>query len=158
MSQPFKALFLVTLAAFLPSALRAEETVLTVSGIGEPREYDRAALADLGAVEMTTSTIWTDGQQSFKGVPLSVILSDLGVTEGTIKARALNDYSIDIPAEEVLGQDWPIIAYLLNGANMSVREKGPLWLVYPYDSDPAYKTEVIYSRSIWQLDRLEIEN
>jgi len=39
---------------------------------------------------------------------------------------------------------------------MSVREKGPLWVIYPYDSDAKFRTEVIYSRSIWQLDRLAI--
>jgi hypothetical protein len=38
---------------------------------------------------------------------------------------------------------------------MSVRDKGPLWVIYPYDSDD-YRSEVIYSRSIWQLDRLEV--
>lgn len=156
--QVLRALFVIAVTTLLPSEMRAEGTILTVSGFGELKEYDRSALVDLGAVEMVTTTIWTDGEQTFKGVPLSVILSDLGVSEGTIKARAINDYAIDIPAEEVVGQDWPIIAYSRNGGEMSVREKGPLWLVYPYDSDPAFKTEVIYSRSIWQLDRLEIKD
>jgi hypothetical protein len=40
---------------------------------------------------------------------------------------------------------------------MSLREKGPLWVIYPYDSDPAYRTEETYSRSIWQLNRLAAE-
>jgi hypothetical protein len=44
----------------------------------------------------------------------------------------------------------------MDGNAMSVRDKGPLWVIYPYDSDAAYRTEVIYSRSIWQLDRLEV--
>ena len=39
---------------------------------------------------------------------------------------------------------------------MSIRDKGPLWVVYPYDSSADYRTEVIYSRSIWQLDRIEV--
>lgn len=47
-----------------------------------------------------------------------------------------------------------ILAYLLDGQPMSVRDKGPLWLVYPYDASPAFRSEVIYSRSIWQLDRI----
>ena len=50
----------------------------------------------------------------------------------------------------------PIIAYRLNGDRMSVRDKGPLWVVYPYDSDQVYQTEVIYSRSIWQLYRIDV--
>ena len=50
----------------------------------------------------------------------------------------------------------PIVAYRMDGETMSVRDKGPLWIVYPYDSDADYRTEVIYSRSIWQLDRIEV--
>ncbi len=40
---------------------------------------------------------------------------------------------------------------------MSVREKGPLWIVYPYSSSPEFQNEVIYSRSIWQLNRITVE-
>ena len=39
---------------------------------------------------------------------------------------------------------------------MSLRDKGPLWIVYPFDSNPSYSTEVTYARSIWQLDRIEV--
>ena len=39
---------------------------------------------------------------------------------------------------------------------MTLRDKGPLWLVYPYDADTAYQSEVIYARSVWQLDRIEV--
>jgi hypothetical protein len=40
---------------------------------------------------------------------------------------------------------------------MSLREKGPLWIIYPFDSSPEYQTELIYSRSIWQLNRIEVQ-
>ncbi|MFM7446066.1 MAG: oxidoreductase, partial [Tabrizicola sp.] len=50
----------------------------------------------------------------------------------------------------------PILAYLQNGEPMSVREKGPLWVVYPYDLKAEYQTEVTFSRSIWQLVRLDL--
>ena len=46
----------------------------------------------------------------------------------------------------------------MNGDVMLVRNKGPLWVVYPYDENPEYRSEVIYSRSIWQLDRIEVIN
>ena len=32
----------------------------------------------------------------------------------------------------------------------------PLWLIYPYDHNQAYQAELIYSRSIWQLVRLDL--
>jgi hypothetical protein len=39
---------------------------------------------------------------------------------------------------------------------MSVRDKGPLWVIYPYDAVPEYKSERIYARSIWQLVSIEV--
>lgn len=150
---------LIAFAIFLgtPAVAIAEGVLLTVSGSGAEWSYDRAALETLEQVEMVTTTIWTEGDQTFTGVPLSVLLSEAEVTEGTIKATAINDYAVSIPVDEVLGSDWPIVAYALNGEPMSVRDKGPLWIVYPFDADPTYRSEVIYSRSIWQLDRLVIE-
>jgi hypothetical protein len=44
----------------------------------------------------------------------------------------------------------------MNGAEMSIRDKGPLWIVYPYDASDDFRSEVVYSRSIWQLDRIEV--
>ena len=99
--------------------------------------------------------MWTEGMQSFEGVSLHSLLDMLDVTSGTVIASAVNDYRIEIPIAEIT-PDAPIIAYMHNGEEMSVRDKGPLWIVYPYDSDSQYQSEVVFSRSIWQLNRIEI--
>lgn len=139
----------------LPTAVLAEQVLLTLTMGDETREYDLAALEALGNTEFTTSTIWTEGPQTFEGVPLNALLENAGIETGTLIATAINDYAVEIPVAEAL-EEGPVIAYARNGASMSVRDKGPLWLVYPYDSDEAFQTEVIYSRSIWQLDRMEV--
>jgi hypothetical protein len=117
--------------------------------------FDVDMLRSLGETGFETSTIWTEGTQAFAGVPLRALLDRLGVGGGTLLATAANDYSIELPVAS-LEAEAPIIAYARNGQPMSLRDKGPLWIVYPYDSDAAYRTEVIYARSIWQLDRLEV--
>ena len=68
---------------------------------------------------------------------------------------ALNDYKVVMPLSDV-ESDVPIIATRMNGAPMSVRDKGPYWIVFPYDQDARYQTETIYSYSIWQLNRLNV--
>jgi len=151
----FTKLFAVFALAALPFGALAQDIVLTVAHGGETTELDMPALKSMEAREFETTTIWTEGPQTFTGVPLAVLLAELGVTEGTIKATAINDYAVEIPVEDAV-EGGPIIAYLLNGDPMSVRDKGPLWVVYPYDSNAAYQTEVIYSRSIWQLDRIDV--
>lgn len=139
-----------------------DEVLLTVSGaIAETNTeageavFDRAMLEALDPVLIETSTIWTDGVQRFRGVPLVTLLDRLGA-EGTIlRALALNDYAIEIPVSDAVAGG-PIIAFERGGEPMSVRDKGPLWVIYPYDAVPEYKSERIYARSIWQLVSIEV--
>lgn len=144
-----------------PLATPQGDVVLTVSGAigetntGETASFDMDMLKAMPATSFETTTLWTEGKSAFAGVALAEILDRLGVTEGTVVASAINDYSIEIPVESITPSA-PIVAYELDGASMSRRQKGPLWIVYPYDSDAAFRTEVIYARSIWQLDRIEI--
>lgn len=144
-----------------PLGTPAGEVVLTVSGeIAVTNRdgaavFDRAMLEAMGPETFTTSTSWTEGPQEFTGVLLRNLLDAVGATGGTLRASAVNDYAVDIPVSDAV-DGGPIVAYLLGGEQMSVRDKGPLWLVYPYDSRREYRSEVIYSRSIWQLERIEV--
>lgn len=159
-----------TLAALLlvasPLAAAELETpkgdiILTVSGAisghndGSSAVFDAEMLMSLPSTEITTQTIWTEGPQVFVGVSLADLLAHVGATGTSLAATAINDYSVEIPTGEI-EDGVPILAYLMNGETMSVRDKGPLWVIYPYDSDPMYQSEVIYSRSIWQLDRIVV--
>lgn len=132
----------------------ADDPLLTVVGLDGTQTYDQAALQAFGPVSFATSTIWTEGQPTFTGIPLQTILTDAGIDQGTVSAVAINDYAVQIPVDEVTA-DYPIVAFQQDGQAMSVRDKGPLWVIYPYDSDPALQSEVTYARSIWQLVRIE---
>lgn len=157
------ALSLMVRPAVADLATPKGEVILTVSGeISKTNgdgvaQFDLDMLRALPAETFTTTTIWTNGPQQFKGVPLRALLDELGATGQILRSIAINAYEVQIPATEAQAGA-PIIAYELNGNTMSVRDKGPLWIVYPYDSDPRFRTEVVYSRSIWQLDQIIIEN
>lgn len=157
----------VTAFAFFACAAIAEElpqpngdVLLTVSGAidvtnnGDTAEFDLSMLQALDDTTVETTTIWTEGKQTFQGVSLDALMKRLGVDAGTLRATAINDYSVEIPVSDAV-PGGPILAYLLNGETMSIRDKGPLWVIYPFDADADYRSEVIYSRSIWQLDRIE---
>lgn len=157
------------LATFLaaPAFAQAElpapagDILLTVSGDihvandGDAAVFDREMLVAMPSTTIRTSTIWTEGVQEFTGVELADLMERLGVDGGEMVASAINDYHIEIPVADAV-DGGPIIAYARDGKPMSVRDKGPLWIVYPYDDRHEYRTEVIYSRSIWQLDRIEV--
>lgn len=124
-------------------------------GQGRHIALDRAALDTLPQDGFRTRTLWTDGEQVFRGVRLKTMMRCLGIEDGTLTLHARNAYVVDIPVRK-LRNDGALIATHRNGAPMSVRDKGPLWLVYHYDGNPAFRTESIYAQSIWQLDRIEI--
>lgn len=137
-------------------AQTGNDVLLTVTQKGQVTMLDMQDLKDIGVASIETSTIWTEGKITFEGVPLIALLDHLNVSDGTIVAKAINDYQITIPVSEARIEG-PLIAYSMNGSTMSVRDKGPLWLVYPYDQNDDFRSEVIYARSIWQLDRISFE-
>lgn len=155
----------LALSAMLPAhaelALPAGEPVLTVKGnitdtnTDGAATFDMAMLQALPATEFATSTNWTEGVKTFRGVPLKALLQSLGASGATITATALNNYSVDIPME-ALTDEAPIVAYTIDGETFSRRDKGPLWIVFPYDSSTDYQTELVYGWSIWQLADLTV--
>ncbi|UWR22004.1 molybdopterin-dependent oxidoreductase [Sulfitobacter sp. S190] len=138
-----------------PTPLLSISGDITTSSGESTLALDMGMLRALPETTFETSTIWTDGVHTFTGVSLADLMAELGVEDGTLVATAINDYAVEIPVSDAV-EGGPIIAYLMDGEEMTVRDKGPLWVIYPYDSNADYRSEVVYSRSIWQLDRLEI--
>ena len=112
-------------------------------------------IMSLPVAQIRTTTIWTEGEQQFQGVWLKDLIDHLGVTEGTLDFSALNEYLVEIPMDDIV-RGGPLVAYEWNGNRMSARDKGPLWVVFPYDSDIKFQTESVFAQSIWQLDRVEV--
>ena len=142
------------------SAISAE-VLLTVDGDiarsnhGDAAIFDLALLDGLPQGEFATSTIWTQEVQVFSGPTLQGLLNYVGAGAGDMRARAINEYTISLPRTEV-AQDTPIIATRIDGMPFAVREKGPLWIVFPYDRHPRFRSELIYAMSVWQLASLTI--
>ncbi len=118
-------------------------------------EFDLAGFESLGTETIRTTTIWTEGEVSFRGVSLRTFLDRLGAEGSILRVWALNDYTVDVPFADAV-ENGPILAIEADGKPLSVRDKGPIWLLYPFDSDAQYQTEVIYARSIWQIERMEV--
>jgi hypothetical protein len=78
------------------------------------------------------------------------------VKGSVIHATALDDYRASIPFSDA--QDYDVIlAHQMNGETLTPKNKGPLFIVYPYDSKPELQTVRFYERSIWQLKSLQVE-
>jgi hypothetical protein len=148
-------------AAGMSLAVPKGKVILTVSGkigafnAGDKAEFDRSMLEALSSSSFTTSTPWYSSPMTFSGVPMKELMKVVRATGQSVVATALNDYETRIPVSDFVRFN-VLLALKRNGKYMPVSDKGPLFIVYPYDSDPELKAQKYYSRSAWQLDRLVV--
>ncbi len=145
----------VSLCLAGPSMAQEGHSLVVVDANGAEHTLFLDSLDSMQQVEFSTATIWTEGKVQFSGVPVVSILEAVQAEGTTLRMSALHDYTVEMPMVD-LEEDVPIVATRMNGQTMSVREKGPYWIVYPYDRNPEYRTEVKYAQSVWQLKALAV--
>lgn len=118
--------------------------------------FDIASLEKLGMVSFQTTSPWYNGRTTFTGVPLQKLMDYVGAKGSVAKVIALNDYTTVIPLNDFKKYN-VILALKINGEYMRIRDKGPLFIVYPYDSIPELNNQIFYSRSAWQVSKMNIE-
>ncbi|MGK3194267.1 molybdopterin-dependent oxidoreductase [Enterobacter soli] len=118
--------------------------------------FDIATLEKLGVVSFQTTSPWYNGRTTFTGIPMQKLMDYVGAKGTVVKVTALNDYTTVIPLSDFKNYN-VILAFKINGEYMRVRDKGPFFIVYPYDSLPELNNQIYYSRSAWQVSRMSIE-
>ena len=145
-----------TLASPSGKPILSIEGRITVVNAAGKAVFDRQMLEAMDMVSITTSTPWFDNPVTFEGVALKDLMTRVNASGQTVVAIALNDYRTTIPLADFYERG-AILAIKRDGAYMPVSDKGPLFIVYPYDSDPALHSQKYYGRSVWQLSRLIVE-
>ncbi|HEY7884306.1 MAG TPA: hypothetical protein VIC08_05105 [Cellvibrionaceae bacterium] len=128
---------------------------ISVRNHGDEFVLDQRLLDELPQAEFATSTIWTEGVHTYSGPTLQGLLDLVDAGPGDLVATALNDYRVTLD-RSYIEESAPILATRINGKTFSVREKGPLWIIFPFDENPRFHDEVIYAMSVWQLERLTV--
>lgn len=118
--------------------------------------FDIASLEKLGMVSFQTNSPWYNGRTTFTGIPMQKLMDYVGAKGSVVKVTALNDYTTVIPVSDFKKYN-VILALKINGEYMRIRDKGPLFIVYPYDSMPELNNQLFYSRSAWQVSKINIE-
>jgi hypothetical protein len=138
------------------------EVILTITGsIEHPNggagvaAFDRAMLEKLGLSALKTWTPWTVGEPTFEGVLAKSIMDAVGAQGTSVRATALNDYEVTIPLSDFSNYR-VLMAMYQDGQELTKREKGPLWIVYPWTDHPELDDRPTRQKSIWQLVRLHV--
>ena len=159
------AVMLAICTFMLPAHALAPPTgkvVLVLDGKVAEKNTARGAAFDLTMLQglpqktFTTRTPWDKQPVTFTGPLLRDVLVAARASGSTIKALALNDYQTTIPLADAQKFD-VIVAHQINGAVIPVRTKGPLFIVYPFDTQAELQSTLYYERAAWQLKSMTIE-
>ncbi|UTW10952.1 hypothetical protein [Marinobacterium rhizophilum] len=138
-----------------PVILTLEGELSKTNGDGVAR-FDREMLEDLSMHLTRTDTPWTEGMIRFEGPLGRRVLDFVGAKGDTLVVTALNDYSAEVPLADFYAYD-VILALKMDDHYIRIRDKGPIFIIYPFADNPALRTEVIHNRSVWQLKSIRIK-
>lgn len=156
----FLTIALFTVALLAPAVASAagtlKVTTIDPEGVATVQEYTSDDLLAMDTVELRTDNDFVDQMTTFTGPLLRDLLGAASLTsDDEIQITALNDYKTTIPAQEVIDYD-VIIAVLQDGQPMSVRDKGPFWVIYPMSEHPELQDPGFNDRLVWQLSEVEL--
>ena len=159
-----KAALAITLLFGLMCAVgpaSAQDVLLVIKNDTVPEaptlKFTYEDLKKLPQVSITTHTEFTDGAVTFVGPLAREVLGKLPAgTAKTAHMVAANDYSHDIALHEFTDYD-VILALEANGKRLSLRDKGPIWVMYPIDQHQELQDPATNARLVWQLTEIDLQ-
>ena len=138
----------------------SSEPILKVQGLSSGQQtsiaLDLSAMDKMPQTTFSTTTPWHSGVTEFSGVSLKDFLSSTQLSGKKLQIIALNDYEVQADISEML-EAGALLATRQNGAIMPVSDKGPVFLVFPFDSRPELQHQTYYSRAVWQIAEINVQ-
>lgn len=160
---PAFLLSLLLMATPLMAELKQPEgsVLLSISGKIRFTNQDGTAVFDLAMLEAlqqkttNTHTPWSEGSNSYSGPLGRALIQAVGAEQASMmKITALNDFSAEVPVSDFMDYD-VIFALQKNKRYLRIRDRGPLFTLYPFDAHPELQTAMHYNRSVWQVKAIE---
>lgn len=124
--------------------------------VGDFAEFDADMLDALPVTQFVTTSPWHTAPATFAGPALSSVLQVVGAKGKVLRLIAIDKYQIKVPYSDAT-EFAPVLARRVDGQALTIRQKGPLLLMYPFDRHPQLKNDNYYARSIWQLHKIVVE-
>ena len=148
-------------AGLWSSVAWAEEPLLTLrnpaisNNHGEIR-FTREDLAGLDWHKIETGNEFITGVGMFRGPLFADVISLIGHA-GATKVRLIgqNGFYSEVDIAEMVRYG-AVLAMELNNRALSLRDFGPIWVMYPLDDHPELQDSRFNSRLVWQLKAVEL--
>ncbi|MFD2740129.1 molybdopterin-dependent oxidoreductase [Sulfitobacter aestuarii] len=147
---------LVAALMALPTLGHAAD-ILTVNAHGAAESFSMEELQEMPQTTVVTKNDYVETTTTFVGPKLRDVLAgqDIG-PESELIMTALNDFTVRAPASDAYEHD-VILALSMDGKPMSIRDKGPIWVIYPMDDEPKLRDDIYNGRLVWQLKSIAVE-
>ncbi len=155
-----RALITVAALAISAGAALAEEAFFVIKRADGSRPDFAVTESVIAKVGMTTFETTLPGMDQVKhkvsGPLMRDLLAEAGIDGEVADATALDKYETEVPLADF--RKFNVIAAIeLDGARLSVREKGPAWIVYPRSDVPELADAIYEQRSVWQLHEVIVK-
>lgn len=148
-------------SGWLAKPAAAAAPILTVRGAidgipqGGSRRFDLEALQAMPQTSFKTATPWHKQSTTYSGVAVGTFLTLIKAKGTRLRLIALNDYAVVADVKELTGNG-AIFAIAKDGVPLPISDKGPIFVVFPFDSDAKLRTDSIYLHSVWQLCQIDV--
>ncbi|NOX40401.1 MAG: hypothetical protein GXP05_07770 [Alphaproteobacteria bacterium] len=135
------------------------QTALTIrsKALGKELALTLTQLRDMSQETVVTGNEFVDGKRVFRGPLMRDVMQCFSsVLPKTVILTAANDFQSEAPVEEFFKYN-VILALSVDGVALSMRDKGPLWMIYPMSDFPELRDPIYNSRLIWQLISIDYQ-
>lgn len=149
------ALFIVLTFSFYIEA--SEKALLEIFSAGERKQYTRVQLLQLPQYSINTKLPWTDESHTYSGPRLEDVLQLAKVKGHWLKLDALDFYNVSLNFNKIKKFN-PILALERDKKQLTVRNKGPLWLILPVDDHAELKAAIYNDFMVWHLIKIGVQD
>ncbi|WP_150522911.1 molybdopterin-dependent oxidoreductase [Roseibium sediminis] len=143
---------------FAATASAAETLFALITADGTSTDVTDKTFEEIGYTEIKTRLVGeADTVSTVRGVLFSALLDHYGVDAETVQVTGLDGYMAELPVDEL--KQYPVvIATEVDGNRLSVRSKGPGWVVYPFTDHPEIDDQLREARCVWQVRDIAVRN
>ncbi|WP_262184502.1 hypothetical protein [Pseudomonas sp. 5P_3.1_Bac2] len=146
------------------SAPLTERTVLTLHWLNplgeatslELKQAQIDALPPHSISLQLPQALGIEGFHSWHGVSVQDLLKLTDSNGQNLRIQALNGYYTVMPRSDIEHYN-PVLANYRDGNKLSIRDKGPFMLIYPFQQYNELNQQLYMNRSVWQINEIHIE-
>ncbi|MCJ8311357.1 MAG: hypothetical protein HRU38_00125 [Saccharospirillaceae bacterium] len=142
--------------------LPKNEVILEVTGNISLTNEDDFAIFDADMIDqlpqytINTSNHVSNNISVYTGINFYDLLKMLGFKGSLVNITAWDDYVVQIEIQD-LKKYGVLLATHENGQRLTINDKGPMFVVFPFTDIEELRRDDYYNMSIWQVKEIDVE-